>query len=77
MPFWLSPDKMLLFICSQVNYLYGLTLFENYIYATKWQTNATIIRIDKFDGSVSELSTVTNRAGAIHVVHAAKQSMRK
>eukprot|EP00057_Strongylocentrotus_purpuratus_P026506 XP_011680980.1 PREDICTED: low-density lipoprotein receptor-related protein 1 isoform X3 [Strongylocentrotus purpuratus] len=58
---------------SRVSYLYGMTLFENHIYATKWQTNATIISIDKFTGEVTELSTVTHRAGSIHAVHPERQ----
>lgn len=54
-----------------------MTLFENHIYATKWQTNATIISIDKFTGEVTELSTVTHRAGSIHAVHPERQPTRK
>ncbi|XP_071495091.1 low-density lipoprotein receptor-related protein 1-like [Diadema antillarum] len=59
----------------KVSHLYSLTLFENTIYATKWDAEAEIVKIDKLSGNVTRLARITNRAGSIHVVHPHRQSI--
>ncbi|XP_077997377.1 prolow-density lipoprotein receptor-related protein 1-like [Glandiceps talaboti] len=56
----------------RVEHLYGITMFELYLYATNWHDNS-IVKVNKFDGTVEEIATDMSRAGAIQVYHQYRQ----
>uniref|UniRef100_A0ACB8G1C1 Low-density lipoprotein receptor- protein 1B n=1 Tax=Sphaerodactylus townsendi TaxID=933632 RepID=A0ACB8G1C1_9SAUR len=52
----------------QVRHLYGLTVFENYLYATNLD-NFSIIQINRFNHTDIQLLTRLQNAREIHVYH--------
>ncbi|XP_078701573.1 prolow-density lipoprotein receptor-related protein 1-like isoform X3 [Branchiostoma floridae x Branchiostoma belcheri] len=53
-----------------VEHLYGITVFERYLYATDWHED-TIIRVDRWNTSapIVTLATDFNHAGSLKVLH--------
>ncbi|XP_015279019.1 PREDICTED: low-density lipoprotein receptor-related protein 1B-like, partial [Gekko japonicus] len=52
----------------QVRHLYGLTIFENYLYATNLD-NFSIMKINRFNGTDTQLLTRLQNAREVHVFH--------
>lgn len=74
---------MALFLCFfslfwQIEHLYGLTVFENYLYATNsdnanMQPKTSVIRVNRFNSSDFQVVTRVDKGGALHVYHQRRQ----
>ncbi|KAL7837497.1 hypothetical protein SRHO_G00272080 [Serrasalmus rhombeus] len=61
-----------------IEHLYGLTVFENYLYATNSenanvQPKTSVIRINRFNSSDYQVVTRVDKGGALHVFHQRRQ----
>uniref|UniRef100_A0A670IUS4 LDL receptor related protein 1 n=1 Tax=Podarcis muralis TaxID=64176 RepID=A0A670IUS4_PODMU len=61
-----------------VKHLYGLTVFENYLYATNSdnanaQQKTSVIRVNRFNSSDFQVVTRVDKGGALHVYHQRRQ----
>ncbi|XP_049327868.1 low-density lipoprotein receptor-related protein 1 isoform X3 [Astyanax mexicanus] len=61
-----------------IEHLYGLTVFENYLYATNsdnanMQPKTSVIRVNRFNSSDYQLVTRVDKGGALHVYHQRRQ----
>uniref|UniRef100_A0A8D2LBK3 Prolow-density lipoprotein receptor-related protein 1 n=1 Tax=Varanus komodoensis TaxID=61221 RepID=A0A8D2LBK3_VARKO len=61
-----------------VKHLYGLTVFENYLYATNsdnanTQQKTSVIRVNRFNSSDFQVVTRVDKGGALHVYHQRRQ----
>lgn len=66
------------FILFQIEHLYGLTVFENYLYATNsnegnLNSKTTVIRVNRFNSSDFQVVTRLDRGAALHVYHQRRQ----
>lgn len=66
------------FFLSQIEHLYGLTVFENYLYATNsdnanMQPKTSVIRVNRFNSSDYQVVTRVDKGGALHVYHQRRQ----
>lgn len=66
------------FFSSQIEHLYGLTVFENYLYATNsdnanMQPKTSVIRVNRFNSSDYQVVTRVDKGGALHVYHQRRQ----
>ncbi|XP_053083242.1 low-density lipoprotein receptor-related protein 1 isoform X3 [Pangasianodon hypophthalmus] len=57
-----------------IEHLYGLTVFENYLYATNSdnanvQPKTSVIRVNRFNSSDYQVVTRVDKGGALHVYH--------
>lgn len=66
--------------CSspQIEHLYGLTVFENYLYATNsdegnLNPKTSVIRVNRFNSSDFQVVTRVDRGAALHVYHQRRQ----
>ncbi|XP_063064253.1 low-density lipoprotein receptor-related protein 1 isoform X3 [Engraulis encrasicolus] len=62
----------------QVEHLYGLTVFENYLYATNsvnanMQPKTSVIRVNRFNRTDFSVTTRVDKGGALHVYHQRRQ----
>ncbi len=62
----------------QIEHLYGLTVFENYLYATNsdnanMQPKTSVIRVNRFNSSDFQVVTRVDKGGALHVYHQRRQ----
>lgn len=71
-----------LLLCSpivcQIEHLYGLTVFENYLYATNsdegnLNPKTSVIRVNRFNSSDFQVVTRVDRGAALHVYHQRRQ----
>ena len=63
---------------TQVENLYWLSVFENYIYATNLENrnveqNGTVIRIHRFNSSDYQVLSRVLHGGALHIYHSRRQ----
>uniref|UniRef100_A0A671R237 Low-density lipoprotein receptor-related protein 1-like n=1 Tax=Sinocyclocheilus anshuiensis TaxID=1608454 RepID=A0A671R237_9TELE len=61
-----------------IEHLYGLTVFENYLYATNsdnanMQPKTSVIRVNRFNSSDFQVVTRLDKGGALHVYHQRRQ----
>nr|XP_061813958.1 low-density lipoprotein receptor-related protein 1-like [Nerophis lumbriciformis] len=61
-----------------IEHLYGLTVFENYLYATNsdnanMQPKTSVIRINRFNSPDFQVVTRVDKGGALHVYHQRRQ----
>ncbi|KAM4582658.1 low-density lipoprotein receptor-related protein 1-like isoform 1-T1 [Fundulus diaphanus] len=61
-----------------IEHLYGLTVFENYLYATNsdnanMQPKTSVIRINRFNSTDYQVVTRVDKGGALHVYHQRRQ----
>uniref|UniRef100_A0AAX7SPU8 EGF-like domain-containing protein n=1 Tax=Astatotilapia calliptera TaxID=8154 RepID=A0AAX7SPU8_ASTCA len=61
-----------------IEHLYGLTVFENYLYATNsnegnLNSKTTVIRVNRFNSSDFQVVTRLDRGAALHVYHQRRQ----
>uniref|UniRef100_A0A672L029 LDL receptor related protein 1 n=1 Tax=Sinocyclocheilus grahami TaxID=75366 RepID=A0A672L029_SINGR len=61
-----------------IEHLYGLTVFENYLYATNsdngnMQPKTSVIRVNRFNSSDFQVVTRVDKGGALHVYHQRRQ----
>ncbi|KAM3845339.1 prolow-density lipoprotein receptor-related protein 1 [Vipera latastei] len=61
-----------------IEHLYGLTVFENYLYATNSdnanaQQKTSVIRVNRFNSSDFQVVTRVDKGGALHVYHQRRQ----
>uniref|UniRef100_A0A8C2WTY4 LDL receptor related protein 1 n=1 Tax=Cyclopterus lumpus TaxID=8103 RepID=A0A8C2WTY4_CYCLU len=59
-------------------HLYGLTVFENYLYATNsdnanMQPKTSVIRVNRFNSTDYQVVTRVDKGGALHVYHQRRQ----
>lgn len=62
----------------QIEHLYGLTVFENYLYATNsdegnLNPKTSVIRVNRFNSSDFNVVTRVDRGAALHVYHQRRQ----
>lgn len=62
----------------QIEHLYGLTVFENYLYATNsdnanMQPKTSVIKINRFNSTDYQVVTRVDKGGALHVYHQRRQ----
>lgn len=62
----------------QIEHLYGLTVFENYLYATNsdegnLNPKTSVIRVNRFNSSDFQVVTRVDRGAALHVYHQRRQ----
>ncbi|KAL6483428.1 hypothetical protein MHYP_G00083000 [Metynnis hypsauchen] len=62
----------------QIEHLYSLTVFENYLYATNSDNANThpktsVIRVNRFNSSEFQVVTRVDKGGALHVYHQRRQ----
>lgn len=62
----------------QIEHLYGLTVFENYLYATNSdnanvQPKTSVIKINRFNSTDYQVVTRVDKGGALHVYHQRRQ----
>lgn len=62
----------------QIEHLYGLTVFENYLYATNsdnanMQPKSSVIRVNRFNSTDYQVVTRVDKGGALHVYHQRRQ----
>uniref|UniRef100_A0A8C1T6V9 Low density lipoprotein receptor-related protein 1Ab n=1 Tax=Cyprinus carpio TaxID=7962 RepID=A0A8C1T6V9_CYPCA len=62
----------------RIEHLYGLTVFENYLYATNsdnanMQPKTSVIRVNRFNSSDFQVVTRVDKGGALHVYHQRRQ----
>jgi len=62
----------------QIEHLYGLTVFENYLYATNsdnanMQPKTSVIRVNRFNSTDYQVVTRVDKGGALHVYHQRRQ----
>lgn len=72
------PSMFFSFILFQIEHLYGLTVFENYLYATNsnegnLNSKTTVIRVNRFNSSDFQVVTRLDRGAALHVYHQRRQ----
>jgi hypothetical protein len=74
------PPSINLFLLplSQIEHLYSLTVFENYLYATNsdnanMQPKTSVIRVNRFNSSDYQVVTRVDKGGALHVYHQRRQ----
>lgn len=65
-------------ILFQIEHLYGLTVFENYLYATNsdegnLNPKTSVIRVNRFNSSDFHVVTRVDRGAALHVYHQRRQ----
>nr|XP_032823068.1 low-density lipoprotein receptor-related protein 1-like isoform X2 [Petromyzon marinus] len=64
-------------VCRHVDRLFGLTIFENYIYGISIKYSASehmsLVRVDRFNSSEVQVLAHTARVGAVFVHHSSKQ----
>lgn len=76
--------QLFLFCCFyclnvlQIEHLYGLTVFENYLYATNsdegnLNPKTSVIRVNRFNSSDFQVVTRVDRGAALHVYHQRRQ----
>lgn len=63
---------------SQIEHLYGLTVFENYLYATNSdnanaQQKTSVIRVNRFNSTEYQVVTRVDKGGALHIYHQRRQ----
>lgn len=63
---------------SQIEHLYGLTVFENYLYATNSdnanaQQKTSVIRVNRFNSTDYQVVTRVDKGGALHIYHQRRQ----
>lgn len=63
---------------GQIEHLYSLTVFENYLYATNSdngnvQPKTSVIRVNRFNSSDYQVVTRVDKGGALHVYHQRRQ----
>lgn len=68
----------LLYCLPQIEHLYGLTVFENYLYATNsdegnLNPKTSVIRVNRFNSSDFQVVTRVDRGTALHVYHQRRQ----
>ncbi|KAH0629003.1 hypothetical protein JD844_010722 [Phrynosoma platyrhinos] len=61
-----------------IEHLYGLTVFENYLYATNsdnanTQQKTSVIRVNRFNSSDFQVVTRVDKGGALHIYHQRRQ----
>uniref|UniRef100_A0A673G2G3 Low-density lipoprotein receptor-related protein 1-like n=1 Tax=Sinocyclocheilus rhinocerous TaxID=307959 RepID=A0A673G2G3_9TELE len=61
-----------------IEHLYGLTVFENFLYATNsdnanMQPKTSVIRVNRFNSSDYQVVTRVDKGGALHVYHQRRQ----
>ncbi|XP_062842266.1 low-density lipoprotein receptor-related protein 1 isoform X2 [Trichomycterus rosablanca] len=61
-----------------IEHLYGLTVFENYLYATNsdnanMQPKTSVLRVNRFNSSDYQVVTRVDKGGALHVYHQRRQ----
>ncbi|XP_035237468.1 low-density lipoprotein receptor-related protein 1-like isoform X1 [Anguilla anguilla] len=61
-----------------IEHLYGLTVFENYLYGTNsdnanMQPKTSVIRVNRFNSSDYQVVTRVDKGGALHVYHQRRQ----
>uniref|UniRef100_A0A7M4FXS6 LDL receptor related protein 1 n=1 Tax=Crocodylus porosus TaxID=8502 RepID=A0A7M4FXS6_CROPO len=61
-----------------IEHLYGLTVFENYLYATNsdnanTQQKTSVIRVNRFNSTDYHVITRVDRGGALHIYHQRRQ----
>ncbi|XP_015265029.1 PREDICTED: prolow-density lipoprotein receptor-related protein 1 [Gekko japonicus] len=61
-----------------IEHLYGLTVFENYLYATNSdnanaQQKTSVIRVNRFNSSDYQVVTRVDKGGALHIYHQRRQ----
>lgn len=66
------------FHSSQIEHLYGLTVFENYLYATNSdnanaQQKTSVIRVNRFNSTDYQVVTRVDKGGALHIYHQRRQ----
>lgn len=62
----------------QIEHLYGLTVFENYLYATNSdnanaQQKTSVIRVNRFNSTEYQVVTRVDKGGALHIYHQRRQ----
>lgn len=62
----------------KIEHLYGLTVFENYLYATNsdnanMQPKTSVIRVNRFNSTDYQVVTRVDKGGALHVYHQRRQ----
>lgn len=62
----------------QIEHLYGLTVFENYLYATNSdnanaQQKTSVIRVNRFNSTDYQVVTRVDKGGALHIYHQRRQ----
>lgn len=67
---------------SQIEHLYGLTVFENYLYATNsdnanTQQKTSVIRVNRFNSTEYQVVTRVDKGGALHIYHQRRQPRGK
>lgn len=65
-------------VVRQIEHLYSLTVFENYLYATNsdngnMQPKTSVIRVNRFNSSDFQVVTRVDKGGALHVYHQRRQ----
>lgn len=78
-----TPDNFLILLLHgltvfQIEHLYGLTVFENYLYATNsdegnLNPKTSVIRVNRFNSSDFQVVTRVDRGAALHVYHQRRQ----
>ena len=73
-----TPLPLVFFSMAQIEHLYGLTVFENYLYATNsdnanMQPKTSVIRVNRFNRSDFQVVTRVDKGGALHVFHQRRQ----
>uniref|UniRef100_A0A671QVX5 Low density lipoprotein receptor-related protein 1Ab n=1 Tax=Sinocyclocheilus anshuiensis TaxID=1608454 RepID=A0A671QVX5_9TELE len=63
-----------------IEHLYGLTVFENYLYATNsdnanMQPKTSVIRVNRFNSSDFQVVTRVDKGGALHIYHQRRQPL--
>ncbi|XP_039721687.1 prolow-density lipoprotein receptor-related protein 1 isoform X1 [Pteropus medius] len=61
-----------------IEHLYGLTVFENYLYATNSdnanaQQKTSVIRVNRFNSTDYQVVTRVDKGGALHIYHQRRQ----
>uniref|UniRef100_H3BGS9 Prolow-density lipoprotein receptor-related protein 1 n=1 Tax=Latimeria chalumnae TaxID=7897 RepID=H3BGS9_LATCH len=61
-----------------IEHLYGLTVFENYLYATNsdntnMQQKTSVIRVNRFNSTDYQVVTRVDKGGALHIYHQRRQ----
>lgn len=72
------PCFLFSFSLFQIEHLYGLTVFENYLYATNsdnanMQPKTSVIRVNRFNSTDYQVVTRVDKGGALHVYHQRRQ----
>lgn len=67
-----------MFLFSKIEHLYGLTVFENYLYATNSdnanaQQKTSVIRVNRFNSTDYQVVTRVDKGGALHIYHQRRQ----